>query len=384
MNELFKQLMDLCDPQDMSKFFYRDFQTLMGTQARVFSYNYASYSDWIKPGALECRGIMFEIDEEGNPVRVMTRPMEKFFNLNENPLSMNLDLSQVVYGMDKADGSLVSTFVDKDILFMKSKTSVSSDQAVAATSMLNDIVNEDLRKRAIELAKSGFTLNFEFVSPTNRIVLPYSEKALILLNVRENDTGEYVSYNDLYKDPVLRKYLVSVTKGNITDKDVQDIREMEGVEGFVFEMADHTKFKLKTDWYVALHRTKDSITKNSALFEAVVQGGSDDLRSMFESDSWALAKIAAFESIYLNYLRESISRLNDTYDSLKGTDRRTFATTAQAKFKDVPYLFSVLMKAYDKGIDQTTLVDRLGEVFIKNYKLFIPKEYALEVETKTE
>ncbi len=379
MNELFKNLMALCDPKDQSKFFYRDFQTLMGTSARVFSYNYASYSDWLLPDALECRGIMFEIDSDDNPVRIMSRPMAKFFNLDETPFTMNLDLSKVAYGMDKADGSLISTFVDNGILFTKSKTSVSSEQSLYANGILNDIAHEKLYARALELANSGFTLNFEYVAPTNRIVLPYEEKGLILLNIRENDTGEYVSHRDIYADPVLRPYLVNAFNNLITcPNDVKRIKALEGVEGYVFVMEDGLQFKLKTDWYVALHRTKDSITKNESLFEAVVSGGSDDLRSLFEADSWALTKIAVFEKIYLDYLRTSIDTLGVLYKELAGKDRKTFAVTAQVKLKDSPYLFGVLMKAFEKGIDMETIVPTLGTVFIKNYKLFVPEEYKKE------
>lgn len=385
MNELFKNLMALCDPKDQSKFFYRDSRTPLGTHFRVFSYNYASYSDWLLQDALECRGIMFEITTEGEPVRIMSRPMEKFFNLNETPFTMNLDLTKIAYFMDKADGSLISTYADNGILCAKSKTSVISEQAIAANAILSDIDHEPLYKRALELAEAGFTLNFEYVAPDNRIVLPYDRKALILLNIRDNETGEYVSHKDIIADAVLRPYFVKVFTG-LTDveDDINRIRAVEGIEGYVFVMEDGLKFKLKTDWYVALHRTKDSITKNESLFEAVVSGGSDDLRSLFEADPWALTKIETFEKIYLTYLRTSIDTLNDLYKELAGKDRKTFATTAQVRLKDSPYLFGVLMKAFEKGIDMETIVPTLGTVFIKNFKAFVPEEYKKEVVEVTE
>lgn len=371
--------MALVNPNDQSKFFYRDFTTLMGTKARVFSYNYASYTDWLQEGALECRGILFEVDQDGNAVRIMSRPMEKFFNLNETPFTMNLDLSKVAYGMDKADGSLVSTFVDQDVLFMKSKTSVSSEQALAANGILNDIDHTALQARALELAKAGYTLNFEYVAPDNRIVLPYEKKALILLNIRHNDTGEYVSYNDIFADAALRPYLVKIYDNLDSEVAVENIRATEGIEGYVFVMEDGLKFKLKTDWYVALHRTKDSITKNEALFEAVVTGASDDLRSLFAEDTWALSKIQAFESVYLDYLRTSIERLNTLYNELKGKDRKTYAVNGQQALSKTPFLFSVLMKAYATGIDSIALVDNLADVFMRNYKMYVPEEYKKEV-----
>lgn len=83
MEKLFDQLMKLCeDPNGKAKFFFKDDVTGMQTPIRVFSYHIANYSDWILPGALECRGIMFEMDGE-KPVRIMSRPMEKFFNVGE-------------------------------------------------------------------------------------------------------------------------------------------------------------------------------------------------------------------------------------------------------------------------------------------------------------
>ncbi|MFT2622132.1 RNA ligase, T4 RnlA family, partial [Escherichia coli] len=74
----------------------------------------------------------------------------------------------------------------------KSKTSIKSEQAVEASAMLASIEHLDLAEALIDLAKDGFTANFEYCSPQNRIVLSYPKKMLVLLNVRENDTGEYV------------------------------------------------------------------------------------------------------------------------------------------------------------------------------------------------
>ncbi len=77
--------------------------------------------------AQKFRGIMFEMDGD-TPIRIASRPMEKFFNLNENPMTMGIDISDVEYIMDKADGSLVSSYVDDGYLYLKSKTSLYSDQ----------------------------------------------------------------------------------------------------------------------------------------------------------------------------------------------------------------------------------------------------------------
>lgn len=85
---LFNQLMKIAD-NDTTKFFWKDMTSGMGTKVRIFSYHVASYTDWLQAGALESRGIMFELDENDKPVRVMCRPMAKFFNYQEHNTNLN-------------------------------------------------------------------------------------------------------------------------------------------------------------------------------------------------------------------------------------------------------------------------------------------------------
>ena len=97
------------------------------TYYRIFNYGmFASYTSFLQPGALECRGIMFEIDKDNVPIRLACLPMEKFFNLHENPSTMNLNLAEeVVEIQEKADGSLMSTYIHNNQLRLKSKGSSS-------------------------------------------------------------------------------------------------------------------------------------------------------------------------------------------------------------------------------------------------------------------
>lgn len=374
MKTLFKNLMALCT--DESKFFYRDYESSLGMKYRVFSYNYASYNDWLLPDAMECRGIMFEMSQAGKPLRIASRPMEKFFNLNETPFTMNLDLSKVEYMMTKADGSLVSTYIDKDRVRFKSKSSIHSEQAVFASAMLESLEHQDLRDALYELAMNGYTANFEYVSPANRVVLQYEAKQLILLNVRDNDTGEYVPYDNLMTDGVLRRYLVEafeVPEGDF----VTDIRGREGIEGFVMVMEDGLRFKLKTEWYCALHHTKDSITNNERLFEVVVANGADDLRGMFSTDAFAIEKVEIFETVYRNYLALALTQCQSFYASHRGKSRKEYAGLAQVETKaaGLEMLFGVIMKMYEGTMDVDTLMDSIAKMFLKNSKRYIPKKY---------
>lgn len=379
MQELYDNLMALVVPGDYTKFYYKDFLTVLQTRVRVFTYNYAQYSDWCQPDALECRGIMFEMDENDKPVRIMCRPMEKFFNLGECPFTMGLDLDQIDYSMTKADGSLISTFVDKGMVYCKSKGSIWSEQAVAANAYLLDYYHKGLYDRVLELANEGWTCNFEYVAPTNRVVVAYQEPRLILLNVRNNETGEYAPIKELQRDAVLRFYLVDVyvpEEYSDNQKMIDGLREEVGTEGMVFVMPG-LRFKVKTNWYSALHRVKDTLSNNRDLFETVVSGGSDDLKGLFD-DNWSRTKIETFEGVFYKYLRDSIDLLNEFYNKNRGAERKNYAIDAQTYFrsKNKFELFGISMLQYQGNAGQEKLVELVNEVFLKNRDAYIPKEYA--------
>ena len=65
--------------------------------------------------------------------------MEKSFKLNENPLTTGLDLTTVKLIEEKADGSLISTYLTGDAqLCIKTKGSIGSSQVLNAQKLVND------------------------------------------------------------------------------------------------------------------------------------------------------------------------------------------------------------------------------------------------------
>lgn len=381
MINLYNNLISLCDTSDKSKFYYKDVKSPFGTTLRIFNYNYASYTDWCKPDALECRGIMF-VMEDGLPVRIAARPMEKFFNLGETPFTMNLDYTKIVLATAKEDGSLISSFVDCGTLLFKSKGSIYSPQAQEALQVIRRNENEAFRERIKEITADGYTCNLEYVAPTNRVVLEYQERALVLLNIRCNDTGEYVPYSVLHADGALRPYLVEGYTFDTSNLDfIKEIQSQEGIEGFIFEMENGLRFKLKTEWYSALHHTKDSINNNTRLYEAIVAGASDDMKGLFIGDVYANEKIEYFEEVHRQYLAEAIQDVETVYEQVRGKERRDYAIEAQDKLRN-KNLFNIVMQSYNDGLDYETLVDKINKVFLKNHKLYIPDHYKVIPESQ--
>lgn len=374
--ELYTNLMTLC--ADSSNLFYSiDAVTPMQEKVRIFNYHYASYSDWLKVDALACRGIMFTVDSTGAMIALISRPMDKFFNLNENPFTTGLDLSGGVFASTKQDGSLISSYLSKGYLYLKSKASLYSDQAVAAMQLLNTPAYSDLRTKINDFEINGYTVNLEYCSPTNRIVLSYQEPELVLLNVRNRKTGEYIVYSDLYADAVVRKYLTEAAEISKVDEWLTTVKAATDVEGFVCQTDTGLFFKIKSDWYCNIHKVKNSVTNNEALYTTIVAGGGDDLIALFKGDDYATNKILAFEKTYLSFLSNAITTLQTIFEQVRSYDRKTYAITSMQELNKTkyPWLFGVIMKYYSTNLISDTLVPNIASAFIKNYSAFIPVGY---------
>lgn len=386
MKQMYDNLKALTQKNDM---FFSSIQTTPnGTPVEIFSYHVASYSDWLEPDAMECRGIMFDISDKQNPV-IVCRPFPKFFNLNENPLSEADDvLPHVVRLEEKRDGSLISTYLDDSPngkqLLVKSKGSLYSDQANDANRFLQRPENAEFKQTLKVLAEHDYTVSMEYTAPKNQIVLKYDEQALIILCIRHNQTGEYLEPDDIpefdqtIEDfnvlPEIQRTYVDYEDGftGITEEAVEAIREMKGIEGYVL-VGENQRVKLKTDWYVNLHRLKDNINNDKRLVESVVEERTDDLRQLFEHDSGSVQKIADFENRYIDLIGKYIHEIRELCQSLEGKDRKTYAITAQQKVSWQP-LFGVVMKQFD-GYSEDSVYKGLKQVVMKNVEHFIPKEY---------
>jgi T4 RnlA family RNA ligase len=364
--QLYNNLMALCEPED-SPFSFKDHE-MLGDTYRIFNYRIATYTDFCKPDALECRGIMFRMIL-GAPVCISSRPPKKFFNLNENPFTLNINPHSIVEFMVKEDGSLISSYIVGDgSLGLKSKASLNSDQAIAAMTWLKHPDNFDFCEEVIELTLSGYTVNMEWVAPENRIVLPYQRPALVVLNIRNNETGLTLYWDQTYGKPDLPWVKAEPAyDGEFAARFLNEIPAMVDIEGFVARLDNGDLVKIKTDWYLHLHLTKDSIVIPRRLFECVVTEASDDLKSLFSTDPWALNKIKEMEDFVKPKFNHMVSVVESYYSENKDLSRKDYAIKGQ---KELGPYFSLGMDRYlvEQGIRRSG--PDYKEFAIKNYKTF--------------
>ncbi len=359
--DIYNGLLALTDEHEA--FFYADFE-LHGGAYRVFNYRLGTYSQWLIPYALECRGVTFHIASE----RIVSRPFEKFFNLNENPFTMDLDLSTVTQVWDKMDGSLISTMSiigdDGPVIWLKSKGSLFSEQAMAANKLIWTDEYKELYQFCVGHVAAGNTVIMEYTGPTNRIVISYDEHALTVLGIRENDTGNYVA---LEGDADALHFVKNRVDGITNPEDfVMGVADMEGIEGYVVQLASGLRFKIKTEWYRKLHFIKDSINSQRRLFEAVVYETSDDVKAAFFDDPIAIALIEDMEdkvSVIYNHMVDVVERY---YADNKHLDRKDYAIKGQKEMEKLHFSLS-MSKYIGREVDyKATMVKHRKDFGIKD------------------
>ena len=373
IKSLFDNLMNLCS-DDSNTFFFVDTTSSMQSKFRIFSYYIASYSEWLKPDALECRGIMFELDDNNNPIRIAARPPKKFFNLFENPFTEDIKDDQVGLAFKKEDGSLISSFIDKGELFLKSKGSLFSQQVLDAQKWLYDERRKPLLECLKWYAENDITINMEWVSPDNRVVLTYEEPRLIILNARHNITGEYIDLEDLVKDQTINQYIVDNHPFETINELIKEVQELKDQEGYVVYNSKGAEpvFKIKCPWYVHLHSVKSSVSSDKNLWEAVAEGVSDDIKALFETDKASLDRIAKFESIYKKQFSFVYKTAIGIYNKLRGNSRKDYAIESQSILNEIgyPQLFNIVMRLYLNGPDES-IVDLIKDHLVKFIDVYL-------------
>jgi T4 RnlA family RNA ligase len=164
-----------------------------------------------------------------------------------------------------------------DMVALKSKTALESEQAVAANEWLKKESNSSLHKFLTAMMDIGISVSLEWTAPQHRIVLPYQGSNLTVLCARHLNDATYVRYGNLrmlMEKYGCEKHLVANILDNIEPSRVvefiENVPHMVDVEGYVVMLEGGQLVKIKTDWYCALHHTKDSVGSDRRLFECVV------------------------------------------------------------------------------------------------------------------
>jgi RNA ligase len=228
-----------------------------------------SYADAVRR---ECRGLIF--DPFGN---LINRRYHKFFNFGEREecMSGHVNFDEPHRILEKLDGSMVSPCKIGIRTMWFTKMGITDTGAQACEFVRTRPV---YYKIADECLDAGMTPIFEWCSNKNRIVLDYPDDALILTAIRNNETGVYSTIDALqllakqYDIPVVQVYEYSA-KDDIRDV----VKAWEGSEGIVIRFNDGHMLKVKSDWYIKIHRVKALLGRARDVVNLILSNQIDDM-----------------------------------------------------------------------------------------------------------
>jgi RNA ligase len=270
----------------------------------------------------ECRGLLFHRDGT-----IMARRLHKFFNVNERDETQHhlVDLAQPHVILDKLDGSMITPVVTEHGLRWGTKMGITQVSMQAEEWVAT---RPDIASWAERMLAEGWTPIFEWCSRKQRIVVDYVIDRLVLIAVRRTVEGTYMSYEDMRAEAegnaldVVRAY--AGTTANMEHL-IAETRAAEGIEGWIIRFDTGQMVKVKGDWYVRIHKTKDALVHEKNVVELLVNEQLDDVKAFMLDDD--RRRIEAFETDFWQGVSQVVRGYEQYYDTVvaQGLDRKRFA-----------------------------------------------------------
>lgn len=292
---------------------------------------------------------------------VVARPFDKFFNFGEWGQYPSRD-AHMVNITEKCDGSLVIAFYHEGQWRTATRGSFTSEHALRAGALLEKgMAQVAHRDGLIDDAYKDYTLLFEVIYPENRIVVDYgAREALVLLAIRHRRTGLYLPF--FSSDHHWLAYQCGFDLPTVYNfANPEAILAWAGAidaqhEGVVVEYSDGSRWKIKGDAYLTIHRflaqasfkhVLDVVRKDA--FESYVMQIPDEFR----------ADVLVYRDEIVSTTDALLARIREAFSCapvISEAKRKQFAQWAFAEHKDIAhYLFMMLDGATDGEVRDVIL-----------------------------
>jgi T4 RnlA family RNA ligase len=319
--------------------FYESKMIIHGYNISVFNYRLAQYTDFTNPidnndnsDHKELRGLTFVFNTDGSVYKRFLL-LEKFFNLNQAPESMysvvrNYPIKNI---SNKEDGSIAS-FIElpNKKIIGKTKAGFNNSQSIAINRLYKN--RSDINKFINWSITNDLTPIFEYVSPENKIVLDYTDDDLILLKIRDNNTGKHLDTKN-YLDIISTIKIAPTEECEDLDKLIDLMSKSINKEGVIVHTVDNNGddlfYKIKTPWYIALHglMTND-IYRENIIIEHILNDNIDDILGQLpENNTNTYNRIIKIIDIVKKTINDKISSIEESYETFikMGKNRKEFA-----------------------------------------------------------
>jgi RNA ligase len=316
----------------------------------------------------ECRGILFYPDG-----RIMSRRLHKFFNVNERDETQfnSIDWNQPHVILEKLDGSMITPVVlggTKNEFgytvggYIRWGTKMGiTDVSMGAEEFVARNPNyAEFARWCIDYCNS--TPIFEWCSRKQRIVVDYPEDRLVLIAVREKESGRYQSYEwmQTYADQ-FDIDLIKTYKGDAISMAhlMEETRDSNGIEGYIVRFDDGHMLKIKGEWYLRIHKVKDSLTHEKNVIELLTSGRIDDVKSfMLDEDR---KRINEFEYKFWQGIHNVVEKYENYFQTViveQELDRKTWALNYMPKMqKDDPFISGIIFGKFDNKDVRSMVLD---------------------------
>lgn len=256
-----------------------------GNKEEVYIYNYDQIdSPKFHPIIKETRALILDI--KGN---VVSFSFPRFFNYRENPED-NIDW-ETARAETKHDGSLIVIYNHRGNWFVQTRQSANAEGTLSGNNCITynkavvSLLEQKCKNTPFECFRDHYCYAFEFVSPFNRIVTPYSENNLYLLSIFNKQT--LTECDSWIVDDVAKEFNFS----RPAVFDVNDINDMSELlnnlndldEGFVIVDGYKNRIKMKSKRYLSIAKTINAGNKVSPknFAEIVLTGETDEILTYF-------------------------------------------------------------------------------------------------------
>ena len=318
----------------------------------------------------ECRGIVFHMDTG----ELIARRYHKFFNVGERTETglTRIDLNNRHWILEKLDGSMITPILTprKGLRWGTKMGPTAVAMPVEKFVASHPEYAEFFEYHCVWGGKQERTPIFEWCSLKQKIVLDYPVDRLILTAVRINETGEYLTYDELQN--VGRAFGIPVVKafqGTVDNMEslVASTKELVNAEGWVLRFENGQMFKMKSDDYCRRHHAIDGLRFEKDVLALIVNESVDDVLPIVQDD--VAKRLRVYNDSVLSGLRKSAGiffwEAQAAYDNLNGSKKR-FATEIAMLPKNRPNS-GHLFKAWD-FIDQGKTEDDVFKYMVEYVK----------------
>jgi len=286
---------------------YEDLTDEFGIKAKVYDdrivLNYSQIdSPKHHPIVQECRALILSIPEH----KVLSRTFDRFYNYGEDPDTKDFVIDRV---QEKVDGSICPVYHDMDKWQVATRSMAFAEGETATGRIYRDVFIDAIGGDPNDIFKetcTDFVIIFELVSPETRVVKPYQEACVYLLDVRNRKTGEFIGQEETWNwtipEETKWKYPEKFTFES-WDECLYAVKKLPALdEGYVALDKNNKRIKVKNPAYLAIANLRmNGLINEKRIILLVLMNDQDEYLQYFPEDQKEFNPyIEAYETMLLD------------------------------------------------------------------------------------